>query len=172
LKFIDLPDLLAERIDANGLERTQFIFEITESSLLEKSATPMEVLARMRIMGFELSIDDFGTGHSNIENLRDFPFNELKIDRSFVTNLDTDEFSQESVRASIQLSKKLGLRIVAEGIETQNVLKMITKMGVDQVQGHLIGRPMPPDDFKNWLMECRNRSIVNAGFFTQKFANC
>jgi len=170
LKLIDLPDLLAERIDASGLERSNFIFEITESSLLEKSAAPMEVLARMRIMGFELSIDDFGTGHSNIENLRDFPFNELKIDRSFVTNLDTDEFSQESVRVSIQLSRMLGLRIVAEGIETQNVLELIAKMGVDQAQGYMIGKPMPPSDFRNWLMEFRNRRIANFGLSKQKIA--
>lgn len=151
LTNINLPDEIAARVDTAGLERSQIILEITESSLLEKHAVPMEVLARLRLKGFDLSVDDFGTGHSNIEMLRNFPFCELKIDRSFVAEMQEDEFAAESVRASVELGRKLGLRLVAEGVETQAVCDLIKQLGIDQIQGFLFGKPMPCEKLPLWL---------------------
>ncbi|MGI9402567.1 MAG: EAL domain-containing protein, partial [Rhizobiaceae bacterium] len=151
LDNISLPNELADRVDAAGLSRSQFVLEVTESSLLEKAATPMEVLARLRMMGFDLSIDDFGTGGSNIENLRDFPFSELKIDQSFVGKMAEDAFAQASVKASVDLGKQLGLRLVAEGVETASVRDFVTQLGVDQIQGYLVGKPVEAETFLQWL---------------------
>ena len=151
LNDIDLPDRIAQRVANAGLQSSQIVIEVTESSILKREATPMEVLARLRLKGFDLSIDDFGTGYSNIEQLRYFPFSELKIDQSFVSEMETDAFALESVRASIELGKKLGLRLVAEGVETKSVYDLVAGRGVDQVQGYLFGKPMPQDQFVRWL---------------------
>ncbi len=151
LTNIDFPDEIAAKVDAAGLERRQIILEITESCLLEKQAVPMEILARLRLKGFDLSVDDFGTGHSNIETLRNFPFNELKIDHSFVSVMQEDAFAAESVRSSVELAKQLGLRMVAEGVETQAVCDLIKQMGIDQIQGFFFGKPMPIESLPRWL---------------------
>lgn len=156
LSNIALPDQMADQVDRAGLKRSQFVLEVTESSVLEKAATPMEVLARLRIMGFDLSIDDFGTGCSNIEQLRSFPFNELKIDRSFVTKMAEDAFAMASVKASIDLGRKLDLRLVAEGVENETIRDLVSKLNVDQIQGYLFGKPMPADDFLQRLQGCLN----------------
>jgi len=151
LDNIDLPNEIASRVDAAGLERAQIILEITEGSILKKDAIPMEVLARLRLKGFDLSIDDFGTGHSNIETLRDFPFSELKIDQSFISAMETDAFANKSVHASVELGRQLGLRLVAEGVETKSVCDRVKQLGIDQVQGYFYGKPMPPETLARWI---------------------
>ncbi|GBF25787.1 putative signaling protein [bacterium MnTg02] len=156
---LNLPDEIAARVDASELDRSQFIFEITESRLLEQDTVPMEVLARLRMMGFDLSIDDFGTGYSNLEHLKEFPFTELKIDQSFVAHATTDHRAKASVEASVSLGKKLGLRLVAEGVETAADWGFIAKMGVDQAQGYLIAKPMPMDALLEWYFEYRAKCV-------------
>ena len=156
---LNLPDEIAARVDASELDRSQFVFEITESRLLEQNTVPMEVLARLRMMGFDLSIDDFGTGYSNLEHLKEFPFNELKIDQSFVSNATTDNRAKASVEASVSLGKKLGLRLVAEGVETAADWEFISNMGVDQVQGFLIAKPMPMDALFEWYFDYRAKYV-------------
>jgi len=156
---LNLPDEIAAHVDASELDRSQFIFEITESRLLEQNAIPMEVLARLRMMGFDLSIDDFGTGYSNLEHLKEFPFSELKIDKSFVSNATTDHRAKASVEASVSLGKKLGLRLVAEGVETAADWEFISNMGVDQVQGFLIAKPMPMDALFEWYFDYRAKYV-------------
>jgi len=153
LASLDFPDRVAERVDAAGIQRANFIFEITESQVLQNRATAMEVLARMRILGFEISIDDFGTGYSNIENLSEFPFTELKIDRSFVRNASADAFARTCVETSVQLGKKLDLRVVAEGVETAEDWDFVAAAGVDEVQGYYIAKPMPADAFRQWCLK-------------------
>lgn len=150
LANINLPDQIAGKVAAAGLEPKQIVLEITESSLLEQDAVPMEVLARLRLKQFDLSIDDFGTGHSNIETLRAFPFCELKIDRSFISNMDRDAFSAECVRTSVELARQLGLRVVAEGVETEAVRDRATAAGADLLQGYLYGKPMPSETLPRW----------------------
>lgn len=158
LKNIDLPDQIADRVATASLSNEQIVLEITEGSLLEKDTGPMEVLARLRVKGFDLSVDDFGTGHSNIETLRNFPFTELKIDRSFISKMLDDSFAAESVRTSVELSKQLNLRMVAEGVETRRVRDAVQRMGIHQIQGFLYGKPMPGDELPRWLNEHQKAS--------------
>ena len=154
-----LPDEIAVNISTHGLVRSNFTFEITESQLLEQKADPMEVLARLRMMGFELSIDDFGTGYSNLEVLREFPFSELKIDRSFITNAMIDNSAKAGAEACIDLGKKLGMRLVAEGIEKMEDWEFVAHRDVDHLQGFLIAKPMPMDKLKKWISAYQTQSV-------------
>ena len=140
LNWLELPDELARSVAAAGLERGNFALEITESKLLQQNARTVEILARLRMMGFELSIDDFGTGYSNIDSLREFPFTELKIDRSFVQNARQDPFAMSCVEASVKLARDLGMRVVAEGVETAEDWDCVSAAGADQVQGYFIAQ--------------------------------
>ena len=157
LQRIEFPDEIAAKMRAAGLECSSVVFEITERQLVERSTTSAEVLARLRIMGFGVSIDDFGTGYSNIEQLREFPFSELKIDQSFIREVHHDQFARASVEASIKLGRQLQLRIVAEGIETQEDWDFVAAAGIDEVQGYLIAKAMPASQFNDWAVEYADR---------------
>ena len=102
-----------------GLKPSQFTFEITERLKLQKSPLAMEVAARMRLKGFDISVDDFGTGQTNLEQLRDFPYSELKIDKSFVQGSTDDRFARACLKASAIFARELDMRLVAEGISNQ-----------------------------------------------------
>lgn len=146
LQTASLPNTLENMVSEYGLKVSSICIEITESGIIDFDPTVVEVLSRLRIKGFDLSIDDFGTGAANIANLKAFPYNELKIDQSFVNNVLTDAFSAETVRTSISLARQLGLRIVAEGIENEDVLKYVKSKGIDQAQGYLFSKPVPAAD--------------------------
>ena len=158
LTRIEFPDQIAARLDAAGIECSKLVFEITERQLVAKTTTSSEVLARLRLMGCGISIDDFGTGYSNIEQLREFPFTELKIDQSFIRSAAEDRFAHTSVEASISLGNQLDLRLVAEGVETAAELEYVTAAGVDEVQGYYIGRPMPAEEFADWVLDYEGRA--------------
>ena len=166
---INLPDLLSSKLARKGLSNSALCIEITESGMVEFDPVTIEVLSRLRIKGFDLSIDDFGTGAANIANLKVFPYNELKIDQSFINNVLTDAFSAETVRTSITLARQLGLRIVAEGIENDEVLQFVKSKGIDQAQGYLFSKPVPVKEmtalFENplgWLANNRANANSNA----------
>lgn len=161
LNRIEFPDQIAAQIGAAGLECTSFVLEITERQLVEKNATSSEVLARLRIMGFGISIDDFGTGYSNIEQLREFPFTELKIDQSFIREASHDQFARTSVEASTNLGKQLGLRLVAEGVETEEDWQFVSETGIDEVQGYYVAKPMPADEFADWVLQYEGRGTFD-----------
>jgi len=168
LEDIEFPDKVTACVDAAELDHSSIVFEVTESSILRKEAVTMEVLARLRLKGFGLSIDDFGTGNSNFEQLRDFPFSELKIDRSFVSKMLEQPFASQCVVTSIQLGKKLGLRLVAEGIETEEMRDAVAELGVDHLQGYFFGEPMPAGEFETWLAEYNRKSTVRQRQLDQK----
>lgn len=151
LTDLDLPDMLAEEATKAGLSPKSITIEITEDRLVAYAADVLDVLARCRLLGFRLSMDDFGTGATSIDQLRLYPFNELKIDKSFVQSAADDEFSRTTVETSVRLAGMLGLSVVAEGIETEDQLKMVRDAGIDEVQGYLFARAMPVDDFLVWL---------------------
>ena len=153
LNRLELPDEVAGRVDAAGLDRSRFTFEITESRLLKDDATTLEVLSRLRLLGFELSIDDFGTGYSNIDSLRAFPFTELKIDKSFVQNASHDGFARACIDASLRLARNLEFRVVAEGVEASKDWAYVSAVGIDEIQGQYIASPMPADAFLAWSGE-------------------
>lgn len=159
------PDAIVTMVDQCGIDRNRFILELTESKLVQDSADPMEVLARLDLSGFELSLDDFGTQFSNIEQLTKFPFRELKIDRSFVGSMTTDDRSKATVESCLSLGKRLGMRVVAEGVETNEDWEILANLGVDIIQGFLIAKPMPIDEHVSWATcyrskDCRDQITV------------
>jgi EAL domain-containing protein (putative c-di-GMP-specific phosphodiesterase class I)/FixJ family two-component response regulator len=151
LSRLDFPDVLARAIEAEGVPVSQVTLEVTETRLVEYGPRALEVLSRLRIKGFGLSVDDFGTGYSNIDRLRMFPFTELKIDQSFTRNALTDAFARACVETSVRLAKELGLKIVAEGVETGEMWDFLAGLGIDEAQGFLMARPMPPAEFAKLL---------------------
>ena len=126
-------------------------FEVTEDRLLEEQAVILEVLSRLRLAGFKLSLDDFGTGAASIEQLRKFPFHEVKVDRQFVQNAVKDEFSRFTVEAAVKLSKLRGMSVVAEGVETEDVLDMVRDLGATTAQGYLYSAALAPENVLDWV---------------------
>lgn len=140
------PDLVHALLDLAAeydVAPTRLEFEVTESATLlgHHREAVLAALRKLQVAGASITMDDFGTGHSSLSNLKDFGFNKLKIDRSFVAVMLTHEPALSIVRAMIGLGRSLGMIIVAEGVETQEQLDLLRKWGCDQVQGYLIGRP-------------------------------
>ena len=119
--------------------------ELTESLLLDEPAVAQEVLRPLREMGVGLAIDDFGTGWSSLGKLSELPFDELKIDRSFVMRMEPGLPEDAIVRSTVQLARDLGMRVVAEGVETEEVCARLADAGCDAVQGYLLARPEPAE---------------------------
>lgn len=157
LEDVEFPNFLLAQLQSAGISRSRFIFEVTEAGVLDANASTMEVLARLRIKDIDISIDDFGTGFSNIEQLKKFPYSELKIDQSFISNGLTDTFANASVRASVVLGRELNMRLVAEGVETREQWDYVADQGIDQIQGFFVAKPMPANDFQNWYCEREGR---------------
>jgi EAL domain-containing protein (putative c-di-GMP-specific phosphodiesterase class I) len=122
------------------------VLELTEGVLIDASPEVNAQLQQFRDQGVQLSIDDFGTGYSSMNYLRHFRLDEIKIDRSFVKDLPAQRSDLSIVRAMTMLGHSLGMRVVAEGVETAEQLACLAEVGVDQIQGYLIGKPMHPDD--------------------------
>lgn len=146
-----LPDRLLSIVKNAGLEPSSITFEITENHLLECTAASLEVLSLMRLYGFDLSIDDFGTGATSIEQLRTFPFTELKIDGRFMMACSNDEFSRLTVQTSAKLAGMLGMNVVAEGVETPEAIQFARKSGANEVQGFHFARAMSAERALNWI---------------------
>jgi EAL domain-containing protein (putative c-di-GMP-specific phosphodiesterase class I) len=131
--------------------------EITESRLMSPSPAPLENLVRLRMQGFGLSIDGFGTGHSSLAQLRDVPFTELKIDRGFVHGARENLLIRPMLEGSVSIAQRLGLQTVAEGVETEDDWAFLREIGCDVAQGYFIGRPMPADQLQDWLADWETR---------------
>jgi len=125
--------------------------EITESVMMEASPTAVANAAILRERGVVISMDDFGTGYSSLSHLSRLPVSELKIDRSFMANLEDNEAAQALVTAVIRIGESLGLRVVAEGVETVAQRRFLEALGCDVLQGYLFGEAMPPANFAQWL---------------------
>jgi len=134
-----------------GVLAQDVTLEITESRLMATSAAPLESLVRLRMMRFGLSIDDFGTGHSSLAQLRDVPFTELKVDRGFVNGARHNQIIRPILDGSVGIAKRLGMRSVAEGVETESDWHLLREIGCDIAQGYFIGRPMPAERLPQWL---------------------
>ncbi|RMF12325.1 MAG: phosphodiesterase [Alphaproteobacteria bacterium] len=134
-----------------GLPADRLELEITESAMASDSAKGLATLARLDKLGVNLAIDDFGTGYSSMSYLRRLPINSIKIDRSFIAELDVDKNAAAIVEAMISLAHTLGLKVTAEGIETRDQLNRLRKLGCDYGQGYLFARPMPADELSAWV---------------------
>jgi EAL domain-containing protein (putative c-di-GMP-specific phosphodiesterase class I) len=151
LTDLSLPDRLSAITERHGVSPSRLVVEVTESGLIEEFAKALDILARLRVKGISLSIDDFGNGYSMMQQLRRVPANELKIDRSFVDSSESDESARVIVEQTIALGHKLGMKVVAEGIETEWQQEMLRQLGCDIGQGYLFSRPVPMPDFSTWL---------------------
>lgn len=151
LTDLNLPDVFAEVVSGYGVGTENIILEITESWLQTEMVTALDVLTRLRIKGFELAIDDFGTGYSSLERLKNIPFSELKIDKSFVSGAHKNSEQRTIVKSSIDLAKELGLKTVAEGIETQDDWDLMSKLGCQEGQGFFIAEPLPAPQLTAWF---------------------
>jgi len=142
---------LADAMSHHGVPASCLVCELTESALVERLDEAQQRVRDMRALGVELSIDDFGTGYSSMSTIRHFPLDELKIDRSFITDLPQDAAAVAILRAIVVLGHSLGMRVVAEGIETAPQRDALRQLGVDQLQGYLLGRPMPLSHFEHMV---------------------
>ena len=147
----DLADEIAGVLLETGLEPRYLNIEITESVLMERDGHILDALAALSKLGVGLVLDDFGTGYSSLAYLKRFPISKLKIDRSFVKDIETDEDDLALVTAIIQMAHGLKLRAVAEGVETLAQLDLLKKLGCDEFQGYLVSRPLPPEHIKPFI---------------------
>ena len=147
----DFPERVLELLTAAKVAPKLLTLEVTESRLEADSRRVLEVLARLRLKGIDLSLDDFGTGYASLERLRNIPCSELKIDRAFVNGAARDATARAILESGVSLGRKLGLHLVAEGVETSEDWDLVTTVGCDAVQGYYLARPMPPEDLPGWL---------------------
>ncbi|MDP9519779.1 putative bifunctional diguanylate cyclase/phosphodiesterase [Pseudomonas putida] len=146
-----LVESVARALQENGLPANCLTLEITETTAMHDADASLTVLQRLSDMGVDLSIDDFGTGYSSLMYLKRLPANELKIDRGFVRDLEQDSDDAAIVSAIVALGQALGLRIVAEGVETDRQQDFLTRLGCDSLQGYLLGQPVPAEQFMDKL---------------------
>jgi EAL domain-containing protein (putative c-di-GMP-specific phosphodiesterase class I) len=148
LKF---PDRFLEVLHKHGAAMESVILEITESGLLKELSNTLDVLTRLRVKGIQLSIDDFGTGYAMMQQLVNIPATELKIDKEFVMNMQQSSSDRVMVEKSIEIGHELGMKVLAEGVETAEQLGSLRQNGCDAAQGYFFSRALPPKDLVHWL---------------------
>jgi diguanylate cyclase (GGDEF)-like protein len=146
-----LPSFVAGALRDVGLPPSLFTLEITESALLSDRTAALDVLGRLRMTGVRVALDDFGTGYSSLSYLKDWPVDELKVDRSFVRSMAEDDRDRSIVRAMVDLAHTLGLEAVAEGVEDLPVLWLLAELRCNRAQGYHIAKPMPAAELARWL---------------------
>jgi len=155
LRDLEMPDRLAALVQKYAVPPSSLLLEITESGLVGELARALDTLARLRLKGMQLSIDDFGTGYSMMEQLRRVPANEIKIDSSFVQAQDRDAGARVMVQKTIEIGQSLGMRVLAEGVETPGQLEFLSACGCNAAQGYLFSRPLPLPEFVAWCARRR-----------------
>ena len=148
---LDFPDMATRLAASVGVEPRLLTLEVTEGQVMRQRSTILDVLSRLSLKRFGLSIDDFGTGHSSLAQLRDLPFNELKVDRGFVHGASQDPTRSAICSASLRMAHQLQMKVVAEGIEDQDDWDFLAHLGCDIGQGYFIARPMPAAAVLDWL---------------------
>jgi len=151
LATLGFADFVADLTASAGVAPAEVVLEVTESRLMADLRAPLDILTRLRLKRFRLSIDDFGTGHSSLTQLRDLPFDELKIDRSFVHRAHADPTLRAIFESNLSLARQLNMEVVAEGVEDQADWDYLRRTGCDLAQGYFIARPMPAADLPGWI---------------------
>ncbi|MDF2181833.1 EAL domain-containing protein [Neptuniibacter sp. CAU 1671] len=147
-------------LEQNRMNNADLIFEITESLLMDDNEQQRKVIRNLRSKGVAVAIDDFGTGYSSLSYLRDYPMDFLKIDRSFVSGILHDTQMRTLTEVMIKMGQTLGIQVVAEGVETMQQQALLATLGCDYIQGYLLGRPMPLDDFIEFCLPRQAQSAV------------
>lgn len=153
LHDLSLPDKVTKMLAEHDFDPDRLIVEITESGAMEDPSLTMDILTRLRLKNIRLSIDDFGTGFSSLVQLYRMPFNEIKVDKSFVMKAMAEKEAAAIVRITIDLGHGLGLKVVAEGVEDQETYDWLKKLGCDIGQGYFISRPVDAVNLESWVKE-------------------
>lgn len=163
LASLEFADIVESKTILAGIAPQTITLEITESRLMEDFKSALDILTRLRLKRFHLSIDDFGTGHSSLTQLRDLPFDELKVDKSFVHGASTNPTTRAIYDASLKLAKQLDMVVVAEGVEDESDWKLLRDTGCDLAQGYFIGKPMPAAELPAWMASwaARYKALLN-----------
>lgn len=156
-KFVEK---IIDIFDKNKIPASEFIMEVTESVMMTNPQQSIEVLNHLHELGIEIAVDDFGTGYSSLAYLKLLPLSKLKIDKSFIMDMIEDDNDAMIVRSTIDLAHNLGMQVIAEGIERKEVLELLSLLGCKLGQGYFISRPIPADDFKQWIIK-KNKRIDN-----------
>lgn len=168
----ELPTLIVDIMAEHGLSPNRLVLEVTESVVMNERATAIETMRRIREAGIGLSMDDFGTGYSSLSRLAQLPVRELKIDRSFMRDIETKDCALAIVTAVVRVGQSLNMTVVAEGVETEGQHKILSELGCDVIQGFIHAPGMAPSDLEVWLSarhaerwtalvaECRNARTI------------
>jgi EAL domain-containing protein (putative c-di-GMP-specific phosphodiesterase class I) len=162
LSSAELLGTLRRILDETGLQPQRLTLEITERTFLEDSEKTLSILHELKKIGVQISLDDFGTGYSSLSYLRSFPFDTIKIDRTFVQGISADTGSSVIVQAVILIASGLGMRTIAEGVETEFQQQILKALGCDEVQGFRFSRAVPPANLPALIAEWAARSPVRA----------
>lgn len=157
LASLDFQDLVVELATKAKISPRKVVLEVTESQLMGDMRVSLEILTRLRLKRFHLSIDDFGTGHSSLAQLRDIPFDELKIDQGFVHRAWKDETLRVIYDTSLALAKQLNMEAVAEGVEDRDDWDLLRRTGCDLAQGNFISKPLLAEEIPHWIETWLNR---------------
>jgi EAL domain-containing protein (putative c-di-GMP-specific phosphodiesterase class I) len=162
LGALDFPDFVARALATAGVPPEQLVLEVTESRLMTNALSALDILTRLRLKHIGLSIDDFGTGHSSLAQLRDIPFDELKLDRGFVHGAHRDNANRAILEANLGMARQLGMRSVAEGVEDEEDWVLLRQLRCDLAQGYFIARPMAGREVIGWIQqwEARRPSLI------------
>jgi len=158
----NFPVLVSQACEMWGMPASQLLFELTESSIAQHERSTIEFMNRLGELGCGLSIDDFGTGYSSFAYLRQFPVDELKIDRTFVRNLATDTADRRIVKVLIEVAHAFGLRALAEGVEEAEAVQLLAELGCDAIQGWYFAKAMPAEEALGWIERFNARSVRQA----------
>ena len=150
LRRLDFPERMSSYFERAGVPASTIKLEITETASMSAHQSTLDTLVRLRLKGYQLAIDDFGTGFTSIAMLRRLPFSELKIDRSFVSDIATSEDAFAIAGGIVALGRSMGLKTVAEGVETEDVMKVVKSLGTDAAQGYLFSRPLALERLLSW----------------------
>lgn len=159
LNRADLVDIISRYLAKYELEARYIEVEITESALMEDPEKTVTLLSRLRDLGIRISLDDFGTGYSNLSYLTRYPMDTLKIDASFIRQMHENPNAMKLVNSIIELGHNIGLRTIAEGVETREQLDYLRERGCDEIQGYYFSKPLPADEFAALIGEDRILSI-------------
>ena len=151
LLSVDLAGYVQQLLELHLVPPSSLVIEVTEEAFMHEPERVRGTLLSLHKIGVELSIDDFGTGYSSMAYLRSIPADELKLDRTFMTGIASDAFDPSVVVATVGLAHSLGMRVVAEGVESPSDIETLSDLGCDVAQGHFLSRPLSVAAFEEWL---------------------